>query len=140
MELCWLSPGLGLHSKCKFTPQINLVTVKFLTVCHLALHLIRLQFEEQRLISISSDNIYDGELNPILVELIGRLWKDTGVQASFVRGNEYALNDSAGYFLDSLDRVGKSEYVPTEQDVLRTRVRTTGIVEIQFFYKVFNLF
>jgi len=48
----------------------------------------------------------------------------------------FSLNDSAGYFLDSLDRIGKSEYVPTEQDVLRTRVRTTGIVEIQFFYKV----
>ena len=47
-----------------------------------------------------------------------------------------SLNDSAGYFLDSLERIGKSEYVPTEQDVLRTRVRTTGIVEIQFFYKV----
>jgi hypothetical protein len=50
-----------------------------------------------------------------------------------------SLNDSAGYFLDSLERISKSEYVPTEQDVLRTRVRTTGIVEIQFLYKVENV-
>ena len=46
------------------------------------------------------------------------------------------MNDSAGYFLESLDRISRPDYVPTEQDVLRTRVRTTGIVEIQFFYKV----
>ena len=38
--------------------------------------------------------------------------------------------------MESLDRMSRPDYVPTEQDVLRTRVRTTGIVEIQFFYKV----
>ena len=38
-------------------------------------------------------------------------------------------------YLNSLDRIGESDYVPTEQDVLRTRVKTTGIVETHFSYK-----
>jgi hypothetical protein len=35
------------------------------------------------------DNVYDGELNPILVELMIKLWRDGGVQASYARSNEY---------------------------------------------------
>ena len=64
------------------------------------------------------------------------LWKDKGVTDCFRRSNEYHLNDSAGYFLDSLDRVSIDEYVPTMQDVVRTRARTTGIVELHFRQKV----
>lgn len=38
-------------------------------------------------------------------------------------------------FLDELDRIGRRDYIPTEQDLLRTRVRTTGIVEVKFQLK-----
>ena len=38
-------------------------------------------------------------------------------------------------YLDSLDRIGSPGYEPTEQDLLRTRVKTTGIVEVQFDFK-----
>lgn len=38
-------------------------------------------------------------------------------------------------YLNALDRLGSPEYVPTEQDVLRTRVKTTGIVETHFTFK-----
>ena len=71
-----------------------------------------------------------------LVKQMKILWSDTGIKASFKRANEYQLNDSAGHFLDALDRVAIDGYVPTEQDVLRTRARTTGIVEVQFRHKV----
>lgn len=40
--------------------------------------------------------------------------------------------------MDSLARLGKRDYMPTEQDILRTRVKTTGIIEIDFSYKGFN--
>ena len=35
-------------------------------------------------------------------------------------------------YLDGLDRISQEEYVPTEQDVLRVRVPTTGIIEYPF--------
>ena len=41
-------------------------------------------------------------------------------------------------FLDELDRLGNKEYMPTEQDILRTRVKTTGIVEVHFHFKNLN--
>ena len=41
-------------------------------------------------------------------------------------------------YLGSLDRLGQPDYVPTEQDVLRTRVKTTGIVETNFSHKNLN--
>lgn len=51
------------------------------------------------------------------------------------RSREYQLNDSAAYYLNSLDRISHHNYVPTQQDVLRTRVKTTGIVETHFSFK-----
>lgn len=35
-------------------------------------------------------------------------------------------------YLNDLDRIGSSGYVPTQQDVLRVRVPTTGIIEYPF--------
>jgi guanine nucleotide-binding protein G(o) subunit alpha len=67
--------------------------------------------------------------------VIKRLWSDAGVQQCFSRANEYQLNDSAKYFLDALDRIGAADYIPTEQDLLRTRVKTTGVVEVLFKMK-----
>uniref|UniRef100_A0A8B9D0Q9 G protein subunit alpha transducin 1 n=1 Tax=Anser cygnoides TaxID=8845 RepID=A0A8B9D0Q9_ANSCY len=70
--------------------------------------------------------------------IIGRLWKDAGIQACFDRASEYQLNDSAGYYLSDLERLVTPGYVPTEQDVLRSRVKTTGIIETQFSFKDLN--
>ncbi|KAL7982789.1 hypothetical protein Chor_005192 [Crotalus horridus] len=38
-------------------------------------------------------------------------------------------------YLNDLDRIAHISYIPTQQDVLRTRVKTTGIVETHFTFK-----
>lgn len=38
-------------------------------------------------------------------------------------------------FLDNLNRLSAVDYTPTEQDLLRTRIKTTGITEIFFDLK-----
>lgn len=38
-------------------------------------------------------------------------------------------------YLNDLDRISQPTYIPTQQDVLRTRVKTTGIVETHFTFK-----
>lgn len=38
-------------------------------------------------------------------------------------------------YLNDLERISKPDYIPTQQDVLRTRVKTTGIVETHFTFK-----
>jgi guanine nucleotide-binding protein G(o) subunit alpha len=73
--------------------------------------------------------------SPGLLAAMKRLWTDPGVQLCFKRSSEYQLNDSAKYYLDSLERIGNHRYVPTVQDILRTRVKSTGIVEYEFDFK-----
>lgn len=80
----------------------------------------------------------EGELTHELVSLMKKLWADPGVQQCFGRSREYQLNDSAAYYLNSLDRISHPNYIPTQQDVLRTRVKTTGIVETHFSFKGLN--
>lgn len=77
----------------------------------------------------------EGVLTGELVQLMKKLWSDLGVQQCFGRSREYQLNDSAAYYLNSLDRISQPNYIPTQQDVLRTRVKTTGIVETHFSFK-----
>ncbi|XP_078090851.1 guanine nucleotide-binding protein G(t) subunit alpha-2-like [Mustelus asterias] len=81
------------------------------------------------------DSLEEGSLPTELVGIIGRLWNDPGIQSCFERASEYQLNDSASYYLNSLDRLTAPEYIPSEQDVLRSRVKTTGIIETQFTFK-----
>ncbi|EEB12140.1 guanine nucleotide-binding protein G(q), subunit alpha, putative, partial [Pediculus humanus corporis] len=66
------------------------------------------------------------------VEAIKDLWADTGIQECYDRRREYQLTDSAKYYLDDLNRIESSDFLPTEQDILRARVPTTGILEYPF--------
>jgi guanine nucleotide-binding protein G(s) subunit alpha len=60
------------------------------------------------------------------------LWKDGGVQDCFERSNEYQLIDCAQYFLDRAHVIRKKDYSPINQDLLRCRVLTRGIIETKF--------
>jgi len=72
------------------------------------------------------------------------LWADANVQVTFSRSREYQLNDSARYYFESIDRISAPGYSPSDQDVLRSRVKTTGITETTFqindlTYKMFDV-
>lgn len=41
-------------------------------------------------------------------------------------------------YLNQLDRITAPDYLPNEQDVLRSRVKTTGIIETKFSVKDLN--
>jgi len=60
------------------------------------------------------------------------LWADKGIQKTYENRSKFQLPDSACYFFDNLDRIAAEGYIPSEQDVLRCRVRTTGITESSF--------
>lgn len=66
------------------------------------------------------------------VEAIKSLWDDPGIQECYDRRREYQLTDSAKYYLNDLDRISATGYLPTQQDILRVRVPTTGIIEYPF--------
>ncbi|KHN76587.1 Guanine nucleotide-binding proteinG(q) subunit alpha [Toxocara canis] len=66
------------------------------------------------------------------VSYIKDLWEDSGIQECYDRRREYQLTDSAKYYLSDLRRLAAPNYLPTEQDILRVRVPTTGIIEYPF--------
>uniref|UniRef100_U3IAN1 Guanine nucleotide-binding protein subunit alpha n=3 Tax=Anatidae TaxID=8830 RepID=U3IAN1_ANAPP len=66
------------------------------------------------------------------VEAIKNLWKDPGIQECYDRRREYQLSDSAKYYFTDIDRIAMPSFVPTQQDILRVRVPTTGIIEYPF--------
>lgn len=90
--------------------------------------------EDQQQLSAMANALEDG-MTPELAEVIKRLWSDPGTQACFERASEYHLSDSAAYYLNDVDRITAPGYVPNEQDVLHSRVKTTGIIETQFSFK-----
>ncbi|XP_015840415.1 G protein alpha q subunit isoform X5 [Tribolium castaneum] len=66
------------------------------------------------------------------VDAIKDLWNDAGIQECYDRRREYQLTDSAKYYLSDLERIRAPDYLPTEQDILRARAPTTGIIEYPF--------
>uniref|UniRef100_A0A182NLZ3 Guanine nucleotide-binding protein subunit alpha n=1 Tax=Anopheles dirus TaxID=7168 RepID=A0A182NLZ3_9DIPT len=69
---------------------------------------------------------------PPYVQAIKDLWADAGIQECYDRRREYQLTDSAKYYLSDLARIEKEDFLPTEQDILRARAPTTGILEYPF--------
>ncbi|XP_072298300.1 guanine nucleotide-binding protein G(o) subunit alpha-like [Eucyclogobius newberryi] len=73
----------------------------------------------------------DQQLLPFVAHAFYALWSDHGVRSAAARGYEFELNDSALYFFENLSRIFSPNYIPSEADVLRVRVRTCGIIETQ---------
>ncbi|KIY65328.1 heterotrimeric G protein alpha subunit B [Cylindrobasidium torrendii FP15055 ss-10] len=79
----------------------------------------------------------------VYTALVG-LRDDPAVQQAIERSREFQLNDSAVYYFSSLERINAPGWLPTDQDILRSRVKTTGITETTFkvgelTYKLFDV-
>lgn len=74
----------------------------------------------------------DDVLTQETVDHIRNLWADPGIQKTYQQRANYQLVDSAKYFFDKIDAISADEYLPDQDDVLRCRIRTTGITETAF--------
>lgn len=63
---------------------------------------------------------------------IAEIWENNGIQEAYRRRREFQLTDSAIYYLNELPRLSGKKYMPSDQDILRARVATTGIIEYRF--------
>lgn len=102
-----------------------------------AMDLLKIQYAEsssaekaELIKSIDYETVTTFE-NPY-VNAIKDLWADAGIQECYDRRREYQLTDSAKYYLSDLERIEAPDYLPTEQDILRARAPTTGIIEYPF--------
>ena len=70
-----------------------------------------------------------------LPEDIENLWKDQGIQDTYAESSKYQLPDCAKYLFENIKRISAADYVPTEEDLIHNRTKTTGIHEYDFVAK-----
>jgi len=83
-----------------------------------------------------------GELTPDLIVPLKTFWNDPAIQEVYNMGSRFHLTDSTNYYFEQIDTICARDYVPSFQDIIRCRVRTTGIVELEFKIEqhIFKLF
>eukprot|EP00475_Leptophrys_vorax_P006813 TRINITY_DN14258_c0_g1_i1.p1 TRINITY_DN14258_c0_g1~~TRINITY_DN14258_c0_g1_i1.p1 ORF type:complete len:351 (-),score=93.44 TRINITY_DN14258_c0_g1_i1:7-1059(-) len=60
-----------------------------------------------------------------------RLWEDDAIQEANFKLDKSQLMESAGYYLNKIDQIAREDYLPSVPDILRARVRTTGLLELR---------
>ncbi|TFK72811.1 G-alpha-domain-containing protein [Pluteus cervinus] len=64
-----------------------------------------------------------------------QLWNDEFVR-DVLRRKKIRLEEFPGFFLNDLDRVSSLKYMPTDDDVLKARLKTVGVSEYKFEMEV----
>jgi len=65
-------------------------------------------------------------------EAIKSLWKNEAIQKTYERRNEFQLSDSAEYYFQNVSKLASDGYIPSVEDLLRSRQMTTGVIETSF--------
>lgn len=67
-----------------------------------------------------------------IANAVKMLWADHGVKTTFAHRASFQIPDSASYFFENVLNFTQPNYRPNKMDMLRCRVRTTGILETNF--------
>lgn len=89
--------------------------------------------ELQYVMSYTVEPDPDTILDPELTRIVNKLWAHPVVKHLFAhKRSQFYIMDSAPYFFSHVDRIGHPDYKPTVADILRARIKTTGIYETRF--------
>ena len=72
------------------------------------------------------------ELDQNTANIITALWKCEAIQSAYARRSELQLADSTEYCFLNVQRFAQPGYIPTIEDCIHMRSRTTGLVEFKF--------
>jgi GTPase SAR1 family protein len=71
------------------------------------------------------------ENEPITVDIGGsiqELWADPGIQETWKRRSEYQIIEAVQYYFNKVAEIKMPMYLPSDDDILYCRIRTSGIV------------
>jgi len=78
------------------------------------------------------DSDSSNELVPV-GNAIHFLWNLPGVQNIFKRREKlFSFPDNMDYFFNKCNEIMKTTYVPNDEDILKIRIRTTGVINYQY--------
>jgi guanine nucleotide-binding protein subunit alpha len=68
-----------------------------------------------------------------IAEAISQLWQnDMGIKQCAMRSNEFQLEGSATFYFENIHKFSDPDYICTNEDILKGRIKTTGITETSF--------
>lgn len=67
-------------------------------------------------------------INVTIGDAIKAVWNDPGIQAVWERRSEFQIIESVKYYFGRIDIIKMPDYMPDKDDILYSRVRTSGIV------------
>lgn len=70
-------------------------------------------------------------LTPELARDVKELWADSAIQSTLENATFYIMENIKHYF-DDIDRIVAEGYVPSDEDILKSRAQTAGIYETEF--------
>jgi len=80
----------------------------------------------------TEEELFEWDENQRLTQDMGRrilrLFNSEAIQKTYARRSEFWLLDSFSYYIRNLERFVEADWVPTEEDAVMARIRTTGIV------------
>eukprot|EP00611_Tribonema_gayanum_P021594 TRINITY_DN4184_c0_g1_i1.p1 TRINITY_DN4184_c0_g1~~TRINITY_DN4184_c0_g1_i1.p1 ORF type:complete len:358 (-),score=131.00 TRINITY_DN4184_c0_g1_i1:797-1870(-) len=80
----------------------------------------------------------EAALSEALAADVTALWADEGLRACYERRDEFWLLDASQYYFEEAMRLAEPDYEPTDEDMIMTRIRTTGIVVTEFEDKPYS--
>jgi len=75
------------------------------------------------------------DFNKEVANHIKTLWNDPGIQNTWTLRGLISVPDSCAFFFDNIDRICNDQFIPSDEDILLVRKRTTGIIEEHFIIK-----
>jgi len=82
-------------------------------------------------------DLVDFQVTRSLATHIKILWAEEAIQGTWRRRSRFQIEDSSKYYFENIDRIAEAArtpggYIPSEDDIVRCRARTTGIDEEVF--------
>ena len=133
--------GYSNDEKKTYRENVFATVIESMMAIVKAMSNLKIEFEnpdrqsDVKIVQIASRSIDNYEMTREISEAVQRLWADAGVRECFDHAGKFQLNNSAEYYFDELTRLSETNYIPTIQDVLCSRVKTTGIIESDFSFK-----
>ncbi|ETO06615.1 G Protein, Alpha subunit family member (gpa-3) [Reticulomyxa filosa] len=93
---------------------------------------VELEVEHQEAAKRTKNLLGNEEMTEEIAADIQALWKDSGIQKIYENRSRFQFPDSGPYFFSRVNDMIKKDYIPNQQDVLRSRVRSTGMLETDF--------
>jgi GTPase SAR1 family protein len=96
---------------------------------------LELSEEGQEMAEYIDHQTGDAEVTKELAECITVLWNEKALKTVFKMRGTLKIDDSSAFFWDKVHDIVGETYLPSDDDILMVRHRTTGVVEQEFEVK-----